>query len=140
MKIERALAVRAALKVRIADLYAAAKFGGYSADEIAENTRSIRADAPKGTPGWVFAYLDGYCEAQRDDLYRNHLIFGGFVDGVFYSTHSNRPDYYASNGIDPVDYADDGKVTGRGHYWDRVTPYRGGFHDKGSFKPFFVNQ
>jgi hypothetical protein len=58
--------------------------------------------------------------------------FGGFVDGKFYSTHRNRPDYYESNGISPADYSDDGRVTARGHYWIASV-------DAGKPKPFFIS-
>jgi hypothetical protein len=140
MRLERALALRDSFKTRMADLCSMAITCGLPNAEIQASLSAMRADTPKGTPGWVWAYLDGYMAARRDEFYRDHLIFGGFFDGVFYSTHSNREDYYGKHGIDPADYADDGRVQNRGHYWPRVVPYRGGFHDRGAYKPFFINE
>ena len=82
-------------------------------------------------PGWVRAYLDGHWRALIDSTYRYKLCFGGMVDGKFYSTHRDRADYYEKNGFDPCDYADDGRVTARGHYWIASV-------DAGTPKPFFV--
>lgn len=138
MRIERALAIRNNFKSRLTSLYAHATHFGLSSDEINASYGDLRADTPQGTPSWVWAYLDGYRQALTDALYRDHLIFGGFIDGVFYSTHSDRPDYYQKHGIDPVDYADDGRVTNRGHYWDRYLPVKGGTYDRGAFKPFYT--
>jgi hypothetical protein len=66
-------------------------------------------------PRWAIAHVYGYSQACMASLYREALVYGGFVDGKFMSTHSNRADYYEKNGIAPSDFAQAGKNTG--HYW-----------------------
>lgn len=145
MRIERALAIRDRAKTRLRDVYSSAELGGYTSREISENVASIRGDYPKA-PGWVWSYIDGYEQALRDELYRSQLIFGGFVDGVFYSTHSNRDDYYGKHGISALEYSDNGRVTGRGHYWKpeggaHIANAKPGYsHKRGSVRPYSVNE
>ncbi len=138
MRIERALKIRAELKTRIADLYSFAHFHGLTSVEMQESCNAMLRDYPR-LPQWVTSYLDGYKQALQETLYREHLIFGGYVGDVFYSIHSNRPDYYEKHGIDPADYADNGKVTARGHYWKETVPLSNGTYNRG-IKPYFVSE
>jgi hypothetical protein len=130
MRIETALSRRDSAVTRLRDMFSSAKYGGMTATDMDSRKREIAATTLKGCPSWVKTYLDGYEKALRDALYADSLMFGGYYKGVFYSTHSDRADYYGKNGIDPVDYANDGNVTGRGHYWKTTkTP-----------KPYFVGE
>jgi len=85
------------------------------------------ARLPKGAPRWLVSYGEGYRADLVEQLYRDALVHGGYVNGVFYSTYPARPDYYEKHGLEPSTYADNGKVTARGHYWIDDTS-----------KPFFV--
>ena len=125
MRIERALAVRDSLVTRVRDCYSIARIATMPSAECDAALRDVFTKVPPRTPAWVIQYARGYARALQNDLYENHLVHGGIVDGVFYSTHSSRPDYYGKHGIEPRDYADDGKVTMRGHYWASNTsrPY-----------------
>lgn len=139
MRIETSLKARNRMKTSVADLYNSARLFGMSAEDIQTGVMAITGDKPTGTPAWVTSFISGYCEALNDDLYRNHLIFGGWVNGNFYSVHSNRPDYYGRNGIEPSQWAVDGFARCLGHYWDKTTPHRGGTYDRGGFKPYFIS-
>lgn len=102
---------------QLRDVYSAARFYGATHTELCNKVQAIRATTLNGCPHWAIAEFNGYDHALSDNLYQTSLMFGGFVDGVFYSTHSDRPDYYGKNGIEPRDYADNGRVVNRGHYW-----------------------
>ena len=128
MRIETALKRRDRAVSQTRDLFSTAKIAGMESAAINEAFGKIRATTLAKCPEWVGAYVDGYRQALTDLLYRESLMFGGFVDGVFYSTHRDRPDYYETNGISPADYSDNGRVMARGHYWSTTaTP-----------KPFFI--
>ena len=117
MRIETTLKHKSEAIRQLRDLYAsAATFGLLSADM---NTRvaAIKAETLAGCPYWTIAEFNGYRAALTDQLYRDSLVFGGFVDGRFLSTHRNRADYYETQGVEPRDFADDGRVQQRGHYW-----------------------
>lgn len=46
-------------------------------------------------------FFQGYMDAIKDELYRTSLVHGGFYGGQFYSTKSDRLDYYQLHGISP---------------------------------------
>jgi hypothetical protein len=117
MRIETALNRRNTAIQSLRSLYETAKFYGPLSSQMNEDKAKIRRSTLAKCPHWVIAYFDGYEKALIDALYRDSLMFGGFYEGKFYSTHSNRADYYGNNGIEPSEYADNGKVSNRGHYW-----------------------
>lgn len=127
MKIERAINVRSHSKTRLRDLYSVARIASMTASDIDEAYRELIANLPKGAPQWVIAYLDGYRAALNDRLYEESLVYGGFYEGRFLSTHSSREDYYEKHGVEHSAYADNGAIKARGHYWAH------------SLKPYFVN-
>ena len=63
---------------------------------------------------------EGYYDAERDRIRNAKHVYGGYLDGVFYSTNRSRDDYYQKHGIEPLQWAEKGK-TGElknvGHYW-----------------------
>ena len=126
MNISRALVIRDRLVASLRDLHSRAEHFGMLSSDMTMAKLALYGEVPKRAPGWIREYADGYEKALTDAHYAHHLVFGGFVDGVFYSTHRDRADYYERNGIEPSAYADNGKVTRRGHYWAR------------SLKPFYV--
>ena len=126
MRIERALKIRDAALVALKDHFACCQhFGPTSAKLEARRLEILELKGVNRAPHWVRSYLDGAWRIMIDNAYRHDLVFGGIVDGTFYSTHSNRPDYYEKHGIAPSDYADDGRVRARGHYWrgDPTQPF-----------------
>ena len=126
MRIERALAVRNSAAAAYRDLFSTAQHFGLSHANMLDRRATIWECMPKKTPRWVYSYLNGVWDQLQADAYRHALVYGGKVDGAFYSTHRDRPDYYEKNGIAPRDYADDGRVKERGHYWAH------------NLKPFYV--
>lgn len=98
------------------DAFSSAVSFGSTHETLLNNVHAARAKLV-GCPQRVFSYFDGYQAALQEDLYRKHLMFGGMIGDSFYSTHSDRADYYGKNGIEPSAYADDGLVSARGHYW-----------------------
>lgn len=110
----------------IVDLFNTARHDGLSHSEMCKRRDDIYQRCKiNHSPEWVSQYLHGYWDCLSQQLYRNDLVFGGMVDGQFYSTHSDRSDYYEKSGITPSElYADDGRVTERGHYWtETMKPY-----------------
>ena len=137
-RIETSLRNRDRLTTRIADIYSMAILCGMTSAEINQAISDAKAQLPARTPQWVYAYADGFCKAMQDRLYADCLVYGGFIDGVFYSTHSARDDYYGKHGIEPSQYAESGKVKERGHYWRDVIQWRGGIYNRGQVKPYFI--
>ena len=129
MRIAVALRKRDWALSRMKDIYSRATHYGLTSAAINEEVAAVweSLNAVKA-PSWIKSYLEGWRAAQTDNLYREHLVFGGKVEGVFYSTHHDRTDYYEKNGIAPCDYADDGRVKDRGHYW------------KSNLRPFFIDR
>lgn len=122
--IERSLRVRANAQRNLAQLYDHARYYGLGHSEILARHAAILESADVcNAPHWVSSYLDGYWRCLMDGAYRHDLIFGGMKDGRFYSTHHDRVDYYEKHGISACDYADDGLVTARGHYWSEAVTY-----------------
>lgn len=119
VSIKRALQLRDNGIAALRSVYDHARHFGQTSQamEIAKHAALGNVGVNKA-PQWVRAYLDGYWRHIVDEAYRRDLIFGGMIDGKFYSTHSNRPDYYERNGISACDYSDDGRVKCRGHYWN----------------------
>lgn len=126
-RIADSLKMRDRLVQNLGDIYSGMKFSGCTS-AYTEQCRRTMLEANKigNYPAWVRAYADGYWRALVDHAYRADLVYGGFVGDVFYSTHRDREDYYEKHGIEPREYADDGKVRQRGHYW------------KECLKPFYV--
>mgnify|MGYP003651903458 CR=1 FL=1 len=127
MHIDTALRKRDRCRVTLRDIYtSAAHFYPTSADLLAQRMKA--QTALKGCPAWVTSYIDGVVYMLDDNLYREHLVFGGFYKETFYSVHSSRDDYYGKHGIKPSAFAVAAEF--RGHYWK---PRHG--QDP---KPFFV--
>ena len=117
MRTTTALARQNRAVMQLRDLYSMAESFGMDSASLHSAEMKIQGETLAKCPAWTRSHFDGYRRALMDSLYSRALIFGGFVDGRFYSTHRNRPDYYETNGITPADYSDDGRVLARGHYW-----------------------
>jgi hypothetical protein len=132
MNIETAIKRRDRAVMALRDLHGTASVFGMSSDDMNTRVAEIHATICAKCPEWVHSYVRGYRQALTDALYRYELVFGGMIEGRFYSTHRDRADYYEKHGIEPNAYADDGKVTARGHYWRRSL-------DDGAPKAFFIS-
>ena len=129
MTIERALALRDRAAMNYRDLFSQARSFGLSHSAMLERRAAIVAPLRDlKAPYWVNSYLSGVWDTLQNQAYRDSLVFGGMVDGTFYSVHRDRPDYYEKHGIEPSAYADNGLVKARGHYW------------QDSLKPFFISE
>ena len=102
----------------IDSLFACAKIMGMPHTEIVDAYHAILADRPN-MPRYMREYMRGRFDVMWDSLYREHLAFGGFYKGVFYTVHSRRSDYYEKHGISPAQWAKDSHdgVINTGHYW-----------------------
>lgn len=124
MNLDRAIKVQHDLVTRLRDLASSARSFGLSSTEINARYIALLDKLPKKTPRHVREFARGYWQCLSDKFYESDLVFGGFIGETFYSTHRNRDDYYEKNGIEPREYADNGKVTRRGHYWaTNLRPY-----------------
>ena len=131
MDIKLALKKRDRAISQLRDLYSSAESFGFTSTQVNERYGAINAGLVK-CPSWTREYLSGYRRCLDDMLYQSKLVYGGYYAGQFYSTHSSRSDYYGHT-IDPCDYADDGRVEQRGHYWIKHV-------DAGSPKHFFTGE
>ena len=128
MKLDTAIAKKNRAILVLQNAYSAARLYHFTNEELIKRVEEIRSTYLAKCPSWAHAEFEGYRRALNDFLYANHLVFGGYLDGIFYSTHRNRPDYYGYNGIEPSEYADNALVQNRGHYWADDTT-----------KPFFIS-
>ena len=126
MKIDNALKYQNMTREYIKSLFSRATHYGLSHDEMLRERNEIYDNLLKKTPYYVKSYLSGVWDTLTDELYRNHLVYGGKIEGIFYSTHKDLDNYYEKHGIEPREFADNGKVKERGHYW------------KHNLRPFFI--
>ena len=127
MDIKTSLKKRDAAITALRDLFLRARICGLSHDKLNDEVLKIKKSYLAKCPKWVIEYFRGYHAALIDSLYRECLVFGGFVDGRFYSTHRTRSDYYEKHGIEPCKFAR------RGHYWNPEL-------FNGVAKPFFLSE
>lgn len=112
---------------------AARSFGSLSKD-LHESLRAVIANMGK-CPEWARAYVRGFQDCLTGSLYQTDLIHGGYIDGVFYSTHKKRADYYETLGIGAKVWND--TATDKGHYWQEYVTGNG-VTIRG-LKPFFIS-
>jgi hypothetical protein len=130
MRIETVIKRQERARTQLRDLYSIACHFGPTSQELDAKARAIVYGAK--FPRYLQEYLSGYWRALTDRAYESELVFGGYLDGRFYSTWRKREDYYEKHGIAPSEYADNGRVTQRGHYWRQSI-------DRGTPKPFFIS-
>lgn len=116
------------------DAYSAARSFGSLSKDLNERLREIIANMGKA-PEWAREYVRGYQDCLGKDLYHTVLIFGGYVEGVFYTVEKDRADYYEKNGMGPKDWND--RATAKGHYWEENITATG-YQIRG-IKPFFIS-
>jgi hypothetical protein len=129
MDIKRALHLREHAEQQIGDLWSRAEHFGTAHSAMLEERGRIN-EMLQGTPHWVRSYLDGVWSTHQKYAYRHALVYGAYVGGQFMSTHSSRPDYYQTLGIEPSAFATGGIAKDKGHYWVRP--------EDGRVRPFFV--
>ena len=118
MDINQALRKRDAAVTSLRDLYSHAISCGLKSTQMNDSYAQIRERMGPAIPHWVASYVDGWRDALTADLYRNHLVFGTWIEGVFYSTHRDRADYYEKQGKSPRIYCDESEGNdSKGHYW-----------------------
>lgn len=127
MRISTALKARDRMVASLRDAYSAARIYKPTHATLRESISKIY-DACPNAPAYASEFARGYESALTAELYQRYLVFGGMIDGVFYSTHRDRADYYERHGFAPSVYTDDGLVMARGHYWRDDTT-----------KPFFIS-
>jgi hypothetical protein len=124
MNLDRSIKVRDVARDRLNDIFGSATiFGPLSAD-LETSRRNVLSKLPARAPEWIRAYLDGYWHARIAEAYQYHLVYGGWIGETFYSTHSDRDDYYGKHNIAPADVGE--RLERRGHYWKR------------NLRPFFI--
>lgn len=131
MKLARAVALQSETENALRECYSTAKHFGFTSREmeLRKGEVLLRYGIAKG-PRWLKSHLSGYWKAILDTNRHADLVYGMFIEGRFYSTHRNRPDYYGNHGIEPRAFADSDHSTA-GHYWTDLV--------QGERKPFFVS-
>ena len=135
MRIETALKVRDRGVAALRDLYShGAHFGLLSSDMESRRRESFERIGVNKAPQWVRSFLDGYWRSTIDRAYghKGDFVYGAIIDGVFYSTHNDRADYYEKHGIGAQEFGTL-PITTRGHYWRESI-------DRGEPKPFFTSR
>jgi hypothetical protein len=126
-QLDRNLYLRGQLVSQIIRAYGEAYHYGWTHARLLDETKKIMESAGPKFPQYMREYVRGIDHYLLSDLYRVRidgaaplLVFGGWIDGKFYSTHSNRADYYQNQGIEPSDFSklSENKVT---HYWAHKT-------------------
>lgn len=129
MKTERVISLVSEGIGRMREVYATARILGKTNEELNNASNDIYCHLRLlKTPRYAISQIRGYEMALRDELYSRYLIFGAIVNNVFYSTHSDRDDYYQKHGIPASAYCE--ATTNNptiGHYW------------KENGKPFFTD-
>ena len=125
ISIDLALRKRDRALTRLIDLYSRARQYGALYSQLHGDFLEIITKECNGAPQWVKEFLRGYERALNDNLYREFLTFGCYIDGKFYSNDSKRADYYETQGMSARIYCE--KSTGNktiGHYWKHnLKPY-----------------
>ena len=118
ISLDRALELQRRGVERIIDAYSSAQSFCSPSNSLHAKCSEILSDMrAKHAPRWAIAHVEGYSRALMANLYRYSLVYGGYLDGQFMSTHSSRADYYEKQGIEPREFAEDGRVRNTGHYW-----------------------
>jgi hypothetical protein len=119
MKLDTSLNHRKRAIGRITSLVSVAEWCGMTSAQLTDAYIEIMGTLHH-CPQWVRSYCEGYLDAERVRLRNTKHVYGGYLDGVFYSTNRSRDDYYQKHGIEPLQWAEKGKageVQGEGHYW-----------------------
>jgi hypothetical protein len=128
MNTKRALELRDHLTAQYRALFNAAEHFGFTHDAMLKRRAELLEKLPAKAPGWIKQYLSGIWEQLQHDAYQRDLVYGGWINGTFASTHSTRPDYYENLGLSAREWHE--RATGKGHHWRANT-----VHD---VVPFFV--
>ncbi len=105
MRITTALKVRDRGREAIRSIFSsAAHFGTPHSVMLERRKEAFERIGVLKAPTWVRHYLNGIWDQCQQQAYANDLVFGGMIDGKFYSTHSDRDDYYEKHGFEPRDY------------------------------------
>jgi hypothetical protein len=109
----------------IDSLFACARISGIPANDLIESYKVIMADHVK-LPRYMREYLRGVFDEKWKQLYKDSLVFGGFFDGKFYTTHSNHDRYYQKHGFTPMAWAEHvaGGMVSIGHYYTTTQRYK----------------
>lgn len=124
MNINRALALRDNACAALNDLFSRGRHNGMTHEAMLADRAKIYDRVAK-CPRWVRDYLNGYWDCLQQSAYQHDLVYGAMINDKFYSTHSNRDDYYEKAGIEPSAFAADNPT--KGHYW------------RSNLRPFFVS-
>ena len=119
MRIETALNHKTRALSSIESMVYAAKVSSITSEQFNQDSQDILATVAH-CPRWVRDYCQGYLDCERKRIQRECLLHGGWIDGQFYSTHSDRDEYYANHGIEPRAWAEKsqgGQVKDSGLYW-----------------------
>jgi len=119
MRVTTALNKRDRIVSRLRDLVWSAKRFSITHDEYLKRREEALGSEGK-LPQWVSSYLRGYERAMYEEMTKLH-IYGGYLNGVFYSTHHHRDDYYEKRGMGAKDTYEQG--TQKGFYWPDLKPW-----------------
>lgn len=123
MNLNRSIALQSATVSRINDAIGSAVCFKSTSTELREKIESILSTDCKHAPRWLTSYLRGYTDAAREQMRRQHIVFGKWHDGTFYCTYRDHADY-AENQPGWVDWKTYGEWSREpGMYW-RADPAR----------------
>ena len=95
MRLETQTKVERTLQAQFQHVYGKAKEETLRQDQIIALCTPIREQiAASGLPNYKMYALEQYRQALHDEITRNHIMYGHFIKGVFYSVDSSRDDYY----------------------------------------------
>lgn len=131
MRIERQLKLQGMGISALNSIFSHAQHFGLTSKRMEEDKhKALDAIGVRKAPQWVGRFLDGYWRCICDRMYAHggDLVYGAYLGDTFYSTHSDRADYYEKHGMDARSFCErhTAAKTG-GHYW------------KTTLKPFYTN-
>jgi hypothetical protein len=116
MRVERAWAIREECYSDLVSLFSNARAFRPPFAEMLDQRDAVYAKAEK-CPHWVRAYLCGAWQVMYQGLWHDELVYGAWIDGRFYSTHRDRPDYYEKLGKTASEFCTPEISKRANHYW-----------------------
>jgi len=135
MRLDTTLNKKTRAVTRSIDAISAARSFGSLSKDLHDTLRVCVADMGSA-PQWAREYVRGYQDCLTKALYQTDLVYGGYIDGAFFSVHRSRADYYEKNGYGPKEWND--KSSRKGHYWTEHLTATG--YKLRGLKPFFIGE
>lgn len=84
---DRSYKIQRLLKSKIKDIFTDVFYFKLTIETLNDKINTLmNGNEAKRTPSYIRSYLQGYIDARRDDIYRNHLVWLKSCDGKLLTT------------------------------------------------------